>query len=145
VKFWVRFLATFGYVGEFPAGPGTAASAVAAVIAWYGFDALPWIAGGLTLAGFLLTFPAERAFDSKDPGKFVIDEVCGMMVSVLWLPKTLPFFIAAFVLFRIFDIFKPWPVGRLDRMKHPSGILWDDLAAGVLTNAILQIVHLAVR
>lgn len=145
MKFWVRFLATFGYVGEFPAGPGTAASAIAAIIAWYGFESLPWIAAVLSVIGFLVTFPAASVFGSKDPGRFVLDEVCGMMVSVLWLPKSLTIFLAAFTLFRLLDIFKPWPVSRLDRMKHPTGIMWDDLAAGLLTNCILQIVYLAVR
>jgi phosphatidylglycerophosphatase A len=145
MKFWVRFLATFAYVGEFPAGPGTAASLVAVVIAWYGYAALPWMVAGFTLIGFLTAFPAASVFGSKDPSRFVLDEVCGMMLSLLWLPKTLPCFAAAFVLFRFFDILKPWPVSRLDRMKHPSGIMWDDLAAGLLSNSILRIVYLAVR
>jgi phosphatidylglycerophosphatase A len=67
----------------------------------------------------------------------VIDEVSGMMFSLIFIPKKLELIIAAFVLFRIFDIFKP--IKRLEKIKGGMGIMADDLFAGVLTNGILQI------
>ena len=68
----------------------------------------------------------------------MLDEVCGMMATVLWLPKTLPVFIAAFLLFRLLDIWKPWPISWLQDQKHPFSIMHDDLAAGLLGNLILR-------
>ena len=65
-----------------------------------------------------------------------------MMLSVLWLPKTPVVFLAGFILFRLLGILKPWPLSRLQKNPHPSSIMWDDLAAGALTNGILQLLVL---
>ena len=127
------------YLGELPAG-GTWGALVGWVIAWY------FPQGGLVLLliicaiGYAFTLSAQQSFGAKDPSAFVLDEVCGMMLAVLWLPKTVPVFAAAFILFRFFDIVKPWPISILQKMKHPFSIMHDDLAAGLFTNLILQIV-----
>ena len=124
-----RVLGSFFYLGALPAG-GTWGSAAGWTIAWI-FPAkgflllLPFCA-----MGYALTLVAEESFGSRDPGAFVWDEVCGMMLSVLWLPKNLTVCAAAFALFRVLDIWKPWPISMLQKMKHPFSIMHDDLAAG---------------
>jgi phosphatidylglycerophosphatase A len=69
----------------------------------------------------------------------VIDEVAGYLVSVAMLPGTWSFIIAAFVLFRVFDIMKPYPLKRLQNLRGGAGVMADDIGAGVYTNVVLQI------
>ena len=127
------------YLGELP-GSGTWGSLVGWVLAWYfAASSLPLFVA-LCVVGYAFTLIAEASFGSKDPSEFVLDEVCGMMLSVLWLPKTVAVFAAAFILFRILDIVKPWPISILQKMKHPFSIMHDDLAAGLFTNIILQVI-----
>ncbi len=133
-----RFAATFGYLGFLPKAPGTYASLAAVMLAWTGEGILFHLVLFLSVIGFLCATQAERIFASKDPSVFVLDEVCGMMLAVLWLPKSVILYGAAFALFRAFDILKPGPVGWAERKTGSGGILWDDLAAGALTNLILQ-------
>ena len=76
----------------------------------------------------------------KDPSCVVIDEVCGMLLSLIFLPYNIKLVIIAFLIFRILDTLKPFPVGRLERMKGGPGIMLDDIAAGIYTNIILQVV-----
>ena len=83
---------------------------------------------------------AEEVFNAKDPGCFVLDEVVGMMVSVLWLPKNLLLYVAGFILFRVLDVWKPGPIGWIQNTKTPHSIMWDDLAAGAVVNVVLQVV-----
>jgi phosphatidylglycerophosphatase A len=68
-----------------------------------------------------------------------MDETCGMMLSLVWLPREVSIYIGAFILFRLLDIIKPWPICLIQQSKRPTSIVWDDLAAGVATNAILQV------
>ena len=132
-----RVLGSFFYLGELPAG-GTWGSAAGWMIAWI-FPVKGFLLLLLFCAvGYALTLAAEESFASKDPGAFVWDEVCGMMLSVLWLPKNLTVYAAAFVLFRVFDIWKPWPISTLQKMKHPFSIMHDDFAAGFFTNLVLR-------
>ena len=134
-----RLISSCLYLGELPAG-GTWGSVVGWVVAWYFPTHDLSLFAALCLLGYSLSLIAEQSFGSKDPSAFVLDEVCGMMLSVLWLPKTVPIFAAAFVLFRAFDIWKPWPISLLQKMKHPFGIMHDDLAAGLFANLLLQII-----
>ena len=134
----VTLIAAFLGVGFIPWWPATWASAIAAVLAWFANDTLVYWTVGLTLAGFWACRPSQEVFNSKDPKQFVMDEVCGMMLSVWWLPKNTTVYLAAFILFRILDAWKPWPISKIQDSKHPSSIVWDDLAAGVGANLILQ-------
>ena len=102
------------------------------------FDFLPIATLILSILGILICQEATRVLSSSDPAPFVLDEVCGMFVSILWIAPSLKIWILAFVLFRLLDTFKPWPIIIFQRMKHPTGIMWDDLAAGFLTNLILR-------
>ena len=138
MKRLVRLLASSLYLGYLPA-PGAWGSAVGLVLAWFWPEFLILQLVLLTVLGYTLTLYAEPAFGGKDPGPFVMDEVCGMMLSVLWLPRIFGLYVAAYVLFRVLDVRKPWPISLLQKMKHPFSIMHDDLAAGLFANALLQI------
>ena len=132
-----QIVASFFGVGYLPLCPGTWASAAGVVLAWFLADMLVYWAVLCCLAGFWACRGARETFDSKDPGAFVMDEVCGMMLSVLWLPRTLVLYAAAFVLFRLLDIWKPWPISRIQASVRPWSIMGDDLLAGVFANLLL--------
>jgi phosphatidylglycerophosphatase A len=82
-------------------------------------------------AGTWAAHEAERALGGKDPGAIVIDEVAGMALSVLTLPLTPAVLLAGFLLFRLFDIVKPYPANALQRLRGGAGVMLDDLVAGL--------------
>ena len=137
---FVRIVSTFFGVGYLPWAPGTFGSVPGLFFVWWIND--PLAACGLTAAfsilGFVVSKPAQTVLQAHDPRPFVFDEVCGMMLSLLWLPKDLKIYAAAFVLFRAFDTLKPWPISIFHKMKSAPGIMADDLAAGIITNLLLQ-------
>jgi len=136
--------ASFGYVGFAPVAPGTVGSAAAIplflLLRWAGS---PWlevaVCGVLVVAGAWSARLTERALGVEDPGPVVIDEVVGMLVSLLFLPGTWPVILAAFIAFRLFDIVKPWPAGRLEDVPGGWGVMADDVMAGVYANLTIQI------
>lgn len=140
-------LATWFGCGYFPWGPGTVGSAAALAIA----IVLHIYAGSAHLTYLLLTVvflgPAIWASSRtallvgrKDPGLVVVDEVLGQWVTLLGATAFVwKSFLAAFILFRLFDIWKPWPVRRLERLPAGVGIVADDLAAGLYGALILYI------
>lgn len=129
---------TFG-TGYFPFGPGTVGSLVAAVLFIFCPVELqiPLTPGILVLA--LAGCEVGRRFWGEDPSRVTIDEVAGCWIACLAAPSEWGLWgiAAAFVLFRFFDIAKPWPVNRLDRMNSGLGILLDDLAAGIMAGGLL--------
>ena len=134
-------VATMGGVGRLRPGPGTWGSAVVLPMAWAG--PVPCLVGAavLAVAGF---WAAGRLDCSKDPGWFVVDEGAGMLLALAALPGPgLPGLVLAFLLFRVFDIAKPWPVSWADRQEGPAGVMLDDLLAGVIAAAILLAVQAA--
>jgi phosphatidylglycerophosphatase A len=127
-------------VGFIPWIPGTWGSVPGLALAWFLSDAQLLLAIGiLCVTGFVSAVFAREAFQEKDPKAFVLDETCGMMISALWLEKSTPFYLSAFILFRLLDWLKPWPIRVFDRMKGASGIMWDDIAAGLLVNLLLRV------
>jgi phosphatidylglycerophosphatase A len=136
--------ASFAYVGFAPVAPGTVGSAAAIplflLLRWAGS---PWIevavCGVLVVAGAWSARLAEQALGVEDPGPVVIDEVVGMLVSLFFLPCTWPVVLAAFIAFRVFDIVKPWPAGRLEDVPGGWGVMADDVMAGVYANLTIQI------
>ncbi len=149
-------LATLGPVGRFPVAPGTAGSIVGvALAALVGRLPLGRTALIATLAGASATVyfigvwaagRAERAFGTVDPGPVVIDEVAGQLVTFLVCPTAgWMGLLAGFLLFRFFDVLKPFPARRSERLPGGWGIMTDDLAAGVYAAAALLISGLAVR
>jgi len=139
----VRMFASFGGAGYFPIASGTVGSAAALIPYWL----LPaadtdWILGILCIVCFIAGIPAANImerFHGDDPSQVVLDEAVGMWISLLLLPKTIGVAVAAFLLFRLFDIFKPWPANRFDRMRGGFGIMMDDVAAGIYANIVLHI------
>lgn len=138
-------LATFFGVGFLPWIPGTwgtlASLPICAALLWAG-PFVQMIAITLFLPVAILS--AQTYFDETgrdDPSEVVIDEVIGIMIAMTWLPMTWQSFLGAFLVFRILDMTKPFPIGWLDRKyKGGIGIVVDDVAAGIITNIILQIV-----
>ena len=84
----------------------------------------------VTAAGIWAAARVERVLGTKDPGLIVIDEVAGMLLAVLLLPPTLPVLITAFLLFRLFDVWKPFPARESQVLKGGLGVMLDDLIAG---------------
>lgn len=132
-------VATWFGAGRFPVGPGTAGSIAAMLLAlagWYGAGLPPW---SFAAAGVLLCFPAawaarevEQVEARHDPSFVVVDEVAGQWITLIAVDPTQPWqWLAALVLFRIFDILKPPPLRRLERLPHGWGVVADDLAAGL--------------
>ena len=136
----VKLFATFFYIGYLPLMPGTWASLAVLPLAWFFHDALIWQILLSSFVGLAICKPAEQVFQTKDPGAFVLDEVAGMMVSLVWLPRNWMIFSAAFTLFRILDVLKPGPIRNIQNSKAPTSIMWDDLLAGVFVNIFLQII-----
>ena len=134
--YWIA--SGFG-IGRFPVAPGTAASLVAALIGAAALlvdvHLLIWLSIVATLGG-LWAVHATKAKD--DPGWIVIDEFAGQWIAMLGLTKIgVTGVIAAFALFRLFDILKPGPVGWADRKKGAFGVMADDVIAGLIVAAIL--------
>jgi phosphatidylglycerophosphatase A len=144
-----RVLATFFGVGLFPLIPGTAASAVAALAFRLVLHGLPGPVYALLVAVlFFLGVAASAVYaaelGSPDPGRIVIDEVCGQLVALAFLPAAWLPVALAFALFRFFDIIKPWPVRKLERLPGGWGIMADDLGAGLAAAALGRLILLGV-
>ena len=135
-----RMVASAGGVGFAPAAPGTWGSLLAAflgagLLAVGGRGAL---AVGIVLATAAGLWAIPRAGGDADPGWVVIDEVAGMWIALLPLPRpTLLGVTAAFLLFRLLDIAKPGPIGRIDQVPGRMGVMGDDLAAGLVAAGAL--------
>lgn len=137
-------LATAGGIGRIPAMPGTWASAAAALLAWglHILGGIPLLAVA-TLAAFLVGLwasgVAARDAGVKDPGWIVIDEIAGQWLVLLVVPPDIKLYALGFVLFRIADIWKPWPASWADRaLSGGPGVMVDDLfAAGWAALALI--------
>ena len=91
---------------------------------------LAWSLGVVIAAGLWAGGRVERVLGQKDPGIIVVDEVAGMTLSVVLLPRTVPVLLVAFVLFRIFDVWKPFPARESQALTGGLGVMLDDLIAG---------------
>ncbi|MFH1413476.1 MAG: phosphatidylglycerophosphatase A [Candidatus Omnitrophota bacterium] len=140
---FTKIISTFFYLGYLPWVPGTFGS-LGGILLFYLFkdnSAVYGLVTGLTIFfGFLFSGEAEKIFKAKDHKCIVIDEVSGMLLSLLFLPYDIRLVIAAFLIFRILDILKPYPAGRLQSLKAGLGVMSDDIVAGIYTNIILQVV-----
>jgi phosphatidylglycerophosphatase A len=91
----------------------------------------------VVIVGTWAAHDAERSLGGKDPGAIVIDEVAGMALSVLTLPLTPLVLLAGFLLFRLFDIVKPYPANAVQRLRGGIGVMIDDLVAGLYALVLL--------
>ncbi len=92
----------------------------------------------VTLVGIWASSRVERVLGRKDPGVIVIDEVAGMLLSVILLPRTFPVLITAFLLFRLFDVWKPFPARESQALTGGMGVMVDDLVAGLYTLVLVM-------
>ena len=142
----IECFATFFYIGRIPLMPGTfgtlGAIPVVLAFSWaglYGYMALTFF---LTLWSIRVVDQYEQITQDHDTKEVVIDEVLGFLVTMFWLPHTWQSFAVAFLVFRVLDIVKPFPIGMIDkRAQGGFGTVVDDLVAGVIANVILQFVY----
>ena len=138
-----KAVASLAFSGYAPIAPGTAGSALTAVAYFFlcsSLGVVEWLAI-LTAVFFVAVYVAgemEREW-GKDPGRVVIDEAVGYLVTVAFIPHSLSVAAAGFVLFRIFDIVKPPPVRRMEGLPGGWGVVVDDVVAGVYGNLVLQV------
>ena len=152
---WAWTLSTFFGAGYLKPGPGTYGS-IAAVLLWYAAAhaftptrltlsiATALAAILITLIGIPASTLTAREALRKDPGFVVIDEVAGQLFTLILTPPNWQHAALALLLFRLFDIFKPWPIRKLEALPAGTGIMLDDVAAGLLallTGLLLSYLH----
>jgi len=139
-------LGTSFYIGFIPGAPGTYAS-IATTMAYfgvyrYGGRILPElhlsVLGLVTVLGVLAAAQVSRYRGEEDPSVVVIDEVAGQLLTFLFLPVHFWNLFLGTLFFRIFDVWKPFPVRQLERLKGGIGIMADDLMAGIYANLLLH-------
>lgn len=150
----VAFLATGAYLGYSPIAPGTAGSFGCAVLLWFVLPAITMASPPLLLVAFAISVAAfvvlamwaagqaEHSFGERDASRIVIDEFAGYLIAVAFLPKTILVYAAAFIIFRVVDVLKPFPAARLESVPGGAGIVLDDLVAGLYTNVLVRIMLL---
>ena len=137
------FVATVGYCGYFPFAPGTVGSAAGlvfyALVWWSGSPAVEvMLIAALFAVGVWAGTIAEQYFGGIDPGPIVVDEVVGMLITLAFIPVGWSGALAGFVLFRIFDVIKPFPAARFERLHGGLGVMADDAMAAVYANLSLR-------
>jgi len=138
-----EYIATFFKSGRLPKAPGTWGS-LAAIVPLVFLNTHSVIYAIITVAifgvGVWASTVVVKSTQTKDPGFVVIDEVCGMFVTFLWIELNVMSVIIGFALFRLFDIFKPYPIKRLEQFPEGYGIMLDDVMAGIYANVLLRAV-----
>lgn len=149
---WAWTVGTFFGAGLLKPGPGTYGS-VAALLLWYVVAHIfhpstatlaVWTtvaAVAVTLIGIPAATIVARESGREDPGHVVIDEVAGQLIALIALPSVPGYAVLGLLLFRFFDILKPWPVRRFEALPEGTGIMMDDVAAGVLALICAQLLH----
>lgn len=138
------FIASGAYTGYLPKAPGTWGSMIGVGL-WFGLrrlEVMPYagIVAILFIIGTICAGAAEKILDRGDPGIVVIDEIVGQLIALAAAPYHPAAALAGFLLFRVFDILKPFPVGWLDNHIHGGfGIMLDDVVAGLYALLVLQI------
>ncbi|PKL37911.1 MAG: phosphatidylglycerophosphatase A [Spirochaetae bacterium HGW-Spirochaetae-1] len=147
-----EMLFTGFYSGYVPLAPGTAGTFVGMIFYFleyliFGPRVSPWVNVGVAV---ILLYPAiklgdagELYFGKKDPQEVVLDEMMGYWITMMFLPFSIKLSILGFILFRIMDVLKPYPAGKLQELKGGLGIMIDDYIAGVYACIILHAVLLA--
>lgn len=145
---WATLVATFFGAGRLRPGPGTWGSLATALLWWLIASHLPPSArlpviGLLIVLSVAVGIPAAtleaRGCGKKDPSHVVIDEVAGQLVTLIAAPIGWKALLAGFILFRAFDILKPPPIRRLERLPEGTGIVVDDLGAGIYGLIVMQL------
>jgi len=139
----LKNVATLGPVGYLPVAPGTWGTLAGLIFMLFTNPSVyvhSFLIIALTGAGVIASATAECVIGEADSGHIIIDEFVGFLVSVFFLPHTYGYLIAGFLLFRFFDILKPFPIRTLEKaLRGGVGIMADDILAGTFTNITLQI------
>ena len=139
----IKAVTSFFYMGHSPFAPGTVGSLGGLIVYFliknnallYGFVLIFLFALGILFAG-----EAEKIYKKKDEPRIVIDEVCGMLLTLFFVPVSVYSVVLGFLLFRVMDIMKPFPAKRIEKLAGSVGIMFDDVVAGIYANLILQVI-----
>ena len=131
-------------LGRCPLAPGTV-GALVGVLLYLAVMHLAWpvyllITAGLFFLGVWASTTAEESLGAKDPSQIIIDEVVGYLVTMLWIPFSVPAIVIGFVLNRVLDIVKPYPAGRIQALGGGLGVMADDLISSIYANLILRLI-----
>lgn len=150
-KTLVRIVGSGFGLGLSPVAPGTCGTLLGVALAFL-LPPIPWLVFAMAVfvvAGLSLARLAERQSGSDDPGWFVLDEVAGYLFTICWVPlyRGVPeiswqVILAGFVLFRLFDILKPWPIKRFELLPGGWGVMMDDLVAALYAAPLLFVLLL---
>ena len=136
-----RFVATFFYLGKLPFAPGSCGS-LGALLLWFFLPLTFSVHLSFLIILFVLGVYSSnkmvKYLDDDDPSEVVIDEVVGMGISLFMLPHSFGLYLLAFILFRIFDIYKPLFIYRIQNLSGGWGIMLDDVLAGLFTFALVN-------
>jgi phosphatidylglycerophosphatase A len=142
-----RLVASLFYVGFIPGMPGTYGSILTALVFWGffpGMDCAPAALhlGVLTLLGIAASAAIEKGTGVDDPSYIIIDEAAGQLLTFLFLPVSPLNILLGVIAFRTFDIWKPYPIRKIERLGKGVGVMADDLLAGIYGNIVLQFLNL---
>ncbi|MBS3921236.1 MAG: phosphatidylglycerophosphatase A [Deltaproteobacteria bacterium] len=145
MNYFTTILATGFGVGYSPIAPGTLGTLLAIPI-YYFLSEMSSPLYELTLITFFflscwISGQAQQYFGKKDDQRIVIDEMMGFFITMLWVTKTPLFILVGFFLFRFFDIFKPFPIRRFEKVRGGFGVVLDDVMAGIFANIILHVLY----
>ena len=138
----IKITTSFFYLGHSPFMPGTMGSLAGLLIYFVVKDKFPIYAFSilfLFVLGMMFSSEAEKIYKRKDAQMIVIDEACGMMLSLFLVPYSFWIMILGFALFRVFDIIKPPPSRAIEKFSGAFGIMFDDIIAAIYVNFILQV------
>jgi phosphatidylglycerophosphatase A len=149
-SFSFRLASLFG-LGEVPAAQGTIATLFAGIPCFLVAGTFPWrlqlVLSIVVLGtGWYVSEKTEQELGRSDPREIVIDELCGYLIAMIGHPVSFASILTGFLLFRLFDIWKPWPIRLIDRkLPGGAGIMADDILAGIYANVLglifLQKIH----
>jgi len=142
-------IASAGFIGFLPKAPGTIASLattlVFSIIYYSTYRILPELHVSavclIGIIGIITAAEVERQRSDDDPSCVVIDEVAGQLLTFLFLPVNISNLVLGFLAFRIYDIWKPFPVRRMESLKGGIGVMADDMLAGLYANLTLQLIN----
>jgi phosphatidylglycerophosphatase A len=137
------FIATCGYIGYAPVAPGTFGSAAGLLVFMavrssgsYAVEAAAIVL--LFVIGVWSGTQAEHHFGGIDPAPVVMDEVVGMLITLAFIPVNWMGALVGFLVFRVFDVFKPWPAARFERLPGGLGVMADDGMAALYGNLVMH-------
>ena len=138
-----KLISTFFYAGYFPVARGTFASLITLVIIWFLIPSFFYILIPISVGLFFISVWSStlgEEFFGKDGKPIVIDEVTGMVISLIFVPAGIVPYAGVFLLFRFFDVIKPPPARWMERLKGGWGVTMDDVVAAIYANLYLQLI-----